>query len=135
MNRKRVRPPFRPSPGHLSTGALVDGARGVASLPASFRSSGHLDTCAVCRARLHTWNGFAALAGRERRLSVPEATLARVRTLASPESGVSARTVIEAVLGYNGMRIPLPAGTRGRSAPEQFVYEAEGVAVDLQIST
>jgi hypothetical protein len=135
MARKRVQQPFRQSRGHLSAGALVDGARGVASLPASFPLSGHLGTCAVCRARLHAWNGFAALAGRERRLSVPEAALDRVRMLARPGSGVSPRTVIEAVLGYNGMRIPLPAGTRGRSAPEQFVYEAEGVAVDLRISS
>jgi hypothetical protein len=121
---------FRNQGGHLPLGAVVDGVRGVASLP-SMRLSRHLDACARCRARFTTWNGFVVLAGRESRLLVPEAALDRVRTLARPRPGATPFAVIASRRG-------LQRGGRGgharRRAPDQFVYEAEGVAVDLRVS-
>jgi hypothetical protein len=115
--------------GHLSLGAVVDGVRGVPSLP-SIRLSGHLNACARCRARFATWNGFVVLAGRESRLLVPEAALDRVRTLARPRPGATPFAVTASRRG-------LQRGGRGpaarRPAPDQFVYEAEGVAVDLRV--
>jgi hypothetical protein len=116
--------------GHLPLGAVVDGVRGV-STPSAVRLSRHLDACAHCRARFTTWNAFVVLAGRESRLLVPEAALDRVRTLARPRPGATPFAVIASRRG-------LQRGGRGahapRRAPDQFVYEAEGVAVDLRVS-
>src|SRR5262245_62150397 len=109
--------------GHPSPSALVDGVRGVLSRPSAVHLSKHLADCPQCRARLEAWNAFVVLAERERRLSVPEAVLTRVRTLARPQPRVAPLTV--SALRRDLQRPLRAASVRGRSSADQFVYEAE----------
>src|SRR5262245_1464848 len=111
--------------GHIPPVVFVDGARGVASLRASRGLLAHLEACAACRNRLELWSGFASLARRTRRVSIPDEVVSRARALVG-RTRVSPLTQAEAVIGYQDEHVLLPA--RGRRTPEQLVYEAGGVA-------
>jgi hypothetical protein len=120
--------------GHLSAKVVVDVARGVTDITAAGKVQDHLAGCAACAGKVNAWKGFAALAARDCRVSVPDPVLARVLALAEQRPAVSTLTRVKAALGYDSALVPVPAGVRGQYLPEQVAYEADGVAVDLRVS-
>jgi hypothetical protein len=119
---------------HLSEAAVLDVARNVTAVTAEPRLQDHVSSCAACRGKLNRWSGFAALAGREQRVSPPPAAVARALRLMEGRPRVSTLTRIKAALQYDSAWAPVPSGVRGASVPDQVIYEAEGVAVDLRVS-
>lgn len=122
------------SGSHLSDGSALDVARNVMSVTGHPRLQEHVSSCAACRGKVNRWNVFAALASREQRVSPPPAAVARALALMDARPRVSTLTRIKAALLYDSAWAPIPSGVRGASAPDQVIYEAEGVAVDLRVS-
>src|SRR5712691_271169 len=134
MNQDAARGMPDPSASHLSAGAAVDAGRDVIPLTSHLPLERHVDACPSCRAKVNAWKAFSAMAQREAHVSPPAAAVARVLDLAKARRPVSGLTRIKAALRYDGAWTPVPVGVRGPSLPDQVVYEAEGVAVDLRVS-
>jgi hypothetical protein len=94
----------------------------------------HLDSCRGCREKFNIWKSFNAFAHRLREVEPSEKIVSRARALARGRASVTALTRLKAALRYDSAFIPLPAGVRGPSIPDQVVYQAEEFAVELRVS-
>lgn len=124
----------QPVSRHFPIGAALDASRGVTSLTDESGARKHLDLCTGCREKIDTWKSFTAIAHRLREVEPPEEIVSRAKALAAGRPRVSALTRLKAALSYDSALIPLPAGVRGASMPDQVVYQAEEFAVELRVS-
>ncbi len=126
--------PKAPVSRHVSIGTALDASRGATSLTDESGAWKHLDTCTGCRERVDIWKSFAAIAHRLHEVEPPEEIVGRAKALAQGRPRVTALTRLKAALRYDSALIPLPAGVRGASMPDQVVYQADEYAVELRVS-
>lgn len=117
-------------PEHLEQGSIVDLARGMGGAAAE----AHLAGCAACLTRIAVWTQLAAVARTDRRQTPPETTVHRVLDLARRLRPAAGPLRLLSLVWPAGAPTPLPAGVRGADPPGgPVVYEADGVAVDVQV--
>jgi hypothetical protein len=119
---------------HIPIGAALDASRGVISLTDEGGVGTHIDGCRACRERVTRWKSFAAVAHHLREVEPPADIVDRAKALGQRGPRVTALTRLKAALLYNSAWIPLPAGVRGASLPDQVVYQAEEFAVEIRVS-
>ena len=119
---------------HLSDRVVLDASRGVISPTDEKAARTHTDACPACREKVSSWKGFAAVLGRLPEVDPPEDVVERVKALVPKAARVSVLTRLKAALHYDSALIPLPAGVRGASLPDQVVYQAEEFAVELRVA-
>jgi hypothetical protein len=119
---------------HVPVDALLDASRALAPSGAATAAQAHLSACGSCDRKARVWKRFAALAGREAALEPPVEAVERAKALVSAGVVVTRRTSVEAALVHDVAWSPLPAGIRGQSVPEQVVYQAQDLAVELRVS-
>jgi hypothetical protein len=123
-----------PASRHLSDRAVLDAGRGVISRTDEKAARTHTDACPACLEKVNTWKGFAAILSRLPAVEPPEQIVGPVKALMSKQPRVTVLTRLKAALHYDNASIPLPAGVRGASTPDQVVYQAEEFAVELRVS-
>jgi hypothetical protein len=119
---------------HLPIGETLDVSRGVIAITDESGARNHLDSCTRCREKVDTWKSFTAIAQRLREVDPPEEIVDRAKALGQGRPRVTALTRLKAALSYDSAFVPLPAGVRGASMPDQVVYQAEEFAVELRVS-
>jgi hypothetical protein len=113
---------------------MLDASRGVISPTDEKWVQMHTDTCSACRDKINSWKGFADILGRLPEADPPEDIVGQVKALAPKHPRVTVLTRLKAALHYDSALIPLPAGVRGASTPDQVVYQAEEFAVELRVA-
>lgn len=120
--------------GHLRAAAVTDLARGLTNAKSRAAAEIHLVGCRTCKDRIGVWTQFAVASQEDGRRAPSQESVDRVLRLAERAHAGTGVTHVIAALRYDGASFPIPVGVRGAAWPEQVVYEAEGVAVDVRIS-
>jgi anti-sigma factor RsiW len=126
--------PKEPPSRHLSDRAALDASRGVTSATDEQSVQAHIDVCPACREKVNTWKGFATILRRLPEANPPAEIVGRVKALVPKTPRVSVLTRLKAAVHYDSAVLPLPAGVRGASLPDQVVYQAEEFAVELRVA-
>jgi hypothetical protein len=126
--------PKDPVSRHLTDRALLDASRGVISHTDDRSVRTHTDACPACEEKVNGWKGFAAILSRLPAVDPPEEIVGEVKALMPKQLRVTVRTRLKAALQYDSALIPLPAGVRGASTPDQVVYQAEEFAVEVRVA-
>ena len=122
---------------HLTAGALVDLARGIANADEKAADNEHLEAgCQACATALELWKTLAWRAQREAAFDPPdgavrnvEAFFASHRPRYTPSNVETAAQVI-----YDSLAAPLPAGIRSTpGSPRQLLYQVGDFVVDLRL--
>lgn len=117
---------------HISEQTWVDVVRGVSSLATAQEIGTHLETCSKCRTTLQFWGDIRNLTANENHCAPPE-NLVRLLKLEFASQQSQPETSAIANLIFDSAAHALPASVRGGAVTtRQFVYEAEGLTVDLR---
>ena len=119
---------------HFSEEAWADFARGIKS-ETSVEMESHLNSgCSDCAAESAVWERVHAIASHENSYMPPEALVRMVKQEFTARSEPETSPWVLGKLVFDSVAQPLPVGVRaGAPIGRQFVYEAEGLTVDLRL--
>lgn len=117
---------------HFSEQVWADFVRGTGSSTRDMES--HLAAgCPGCKGDLDLWRAVRSLANDEAMYAPPNNLVRRVKLEFASKHAVQTEEGTLASLIFDSTAQPLPAGVRsGAVTTRQFVYEAEGLTIDLR---
>jgi hypothetical protein len=119
---------------HLSEQAWADFVRGIAGHETKMEVEAHLRSgCPECKSDLELWERVARFAAQENSYTAPEGLVYSVTAGFANPVAAEPDTWNLAALLFDSAAVPLPVGIRsGTASTRQFVYEGEGLTVDLR---
>jgi len=119
---------------HFSEQTWADFVRGVEVDETNVKVEAHLLTaCPECESDHEIWERVARLASRERNYAIPENLLQMVKARFTGNKVAESESWSPATLVFDSASAPPPAGMRsGIASIRQFVYEGEGLSVDVR---
>jgi hypothetical protein len=119
---------------HFSEEAWADFARGIKS-ETSLEMESHLKSgCSDCTAECALWKQVGTIASQENRYAPPEDLVRMVKQEFSARYQPETSAWVLGKLVFDSLAQPLIVGVRaGAASGRQFVYEAEGLTVDLRL--
>src|SRR5581483_1187836 len=120
---------------HFSEQVWVDYVRGSGSSLSMQELQGHLVAgCRECNSAFQIWRAVESFAVNESKYAPPENVVRMVKLEFSLNEAVQPDDSVLASLMFDSTTEPLPVGVRGAAAvsTRQFVYEGEGLTIDLR---